>query len=60
MLIIYELLLWLCLIGGSVYLLVDWLLEQREESRLKPKRQKRRRPAPHCRRSRRCGGIRNG
>src|ERR687889_1412513 len=48
--LVFYVLLGIC-ITLSVYLVLDWLLEQqREESRLKPKGQKRRRPAQPCRR----------
>jgi hypothetical protein len=58
--LVFYVLLGIC-ITLSVYLVLDWLLEQqREESRLKPKGQKRRRPAQPCRRSRRCGVVRKG
>jgi hypothetical protein len=40
MLVICVLLLWLCMIAGA-YLVLDWLLEQHEEKRLKPQRRKR-------------------
>jgi len=57
---VFYVLLCIC-ITLSVYLVLDWLLEQqREESPLKAKQQKRRRPAQPCRRSRRCGAVSKG
>src|SRR5215212_3716232 len=38
--LLFYVLLGICITLG-VYLVLDWLLERREESRLKPKRQKR-------------------
>jgi len=58
--LVFYVLLGMC-ITLSVYLVLDWLLEQqREESGLQPKRQKRYRPAQPCQRSRRCGEVRKG
>ena len=58
--LLFYVLLCIC-ITLSAYLVLDWLLEQqREESRLQPKRQKRRRFAQRCQRSRCCGVVRKG
>ena len=55
--LVFYVLLGIC-ITLSVYLVLDWLLERRVDSRQKGRLRKRRRPAQSCRRSRHCG-VRN-